>query len=188
MTEQENPTVAPVENPVPEPPSEKGAVPYDRFSEVVGEKNQLKADLAAIQDQLNAIKQEKADAEEAKRVKAGKAEEVIAELKGQLGEYQQQAEAFQKAQAQRLDALREKLPEDKRDKYAHIVDVNLLESLVDDLANTGGGGPSDRPAVPKEDFGGYGSYTEWANKDMKGYSEYMKAESETAIKWGVVPE
>lgn len=188
MSEQEKPTEAPVEKPASESPAEKGAIPYDRFSEVVGERNELKTQLSAIQDQLNTIEAEKAEAEKAKQIKAGKADEVISNLENKLSQYQKQAEEFQKMQAQRLDTLRNKLPEDKRDKYANVTDMNLLESLVDDLSTTGGGAPADRSAVPKEDFGGYGSMTEWANKDLEGFSKFMAKENEQSIKWGQVPE
>ena len=188
MTEEAKPTETPVENPGSDSPAEKGAIPYDRFSEVVGERNELKSQLSTIQEQLNTINAEKAEAEKAKQLKAGKAEEVITSLEQKLSKYEKQAEEFQKMQAQRLDTLRNKLPEDKREKYAHITDMGLMESLVDDLSTTGGGTPADRSAVPKDDFGGYGSLTEWANKDMKGFSEYMAKENSQSIKWGVVPE
>ena len=184
----ETPTAAPVVNPEPETPAGKGAIPYDRFSEVVAQKNELATQLSAIQEQLNSIEAEKQAAIEAKRLKSGEAESVINELKSELGTYKTQAEEFQKMQAQRLDSLRNKLPEDKRDKYAHITDLGLMETLVEDLSTTGGGAPPDRSGVPKDDFNGYGSLTEWANKDLKSFSAYMAKENTQSIKWGQVPE
>lgn len=185
---EETPTEGAVENNPTATPAEEGGIPKSRFNEVIGQKNELKKQVESMQAQLSQIAREKEEAEKAKRLKAGEAEVVIGELEQKLGQYEKQAQEFQKMQAQRLDTLRNKLPEDKRDKYAHITDMGLLESLVDDFTTTGGGAPTDRSSVPKEDFGGYGSFTEWANKDMKGFSEHMAKESEQAIKWGVVPE
>ena len=188
MSKVITPTPEPVVNPVPDPPTETGGIPKARLDEVIGERNDLRNSVSAMQTQLDEFKTAQEEADKAKRIKAGEAETMVAELEAKLGTYKTQAEGFQKAQAERLDTLRNKLPEDKRDKYAHVTDLGLMESLVDDLTITGGGAPPDRSAVPKEDFGGYGSFTEWANKDMKSFSAYMAKENEQSIKWGVVPE
>lgn len=182
------PTPEPVVKPVPDPPAASGGIPKARLDEVIGERNDLRDSVTAMQEKITAFEFGQKEAEKAKALKAGKADEIITGLEGELGKYKLQAENWQKDQAQRLDSLRNKLPEDKREKYASVTDMSLLESLVDDLSTTGGGAPADRSGVPKEDFGGYGSLTEWANTDMKGFSEFMAKENRQSIKWGQVPE
>ena len=136
----------------------------------------------------DSAKAEADKSEKARRIKAGEQNAMLDEMQSKLDDATTFKEQYLKDQAVRIDSLRAQLPEDKRETYGHIKDPNLLQSLVDDFKVTGSGSPTDRSAVPKDDFGGFGSETEWANKDIAGYAKHRADAEKLSIKWGVVPE
>ena len=66
--------------------------------------------------------------------------------------------------------------------------VEVTKIKHEDFKITGGGAPSDRSAVPKEEMGGYSSWLEFANKDPKGYAAQHKKDAAQSIQIGVTPE
>ena len=187
MSEQNSADDLAVKNDPVTPPAE-AAIPKARLDQVIGERNTLRSEMDTLKAELNTFKTSQDEAEKAKRLKAGEHTNMIAELEEKNKALQAQADVAVKMQASQIDSLISQLPEDKRDSYKGYTDVDLLQKLVNDFKITGGGAPSDRSAVPKEDFGGYGSMTEWANKDIKSFGEHMAKENATSIPWGVVPE
>ena len=187
MSEQNSADDLAVKNDPVTPPAE-AAIPKARLDQVIGERNTLRSEMDTLKAELNTFKTSQDEAEKAKRLKAGEQNDMIAELETKLKAAQGNSDKLVQMQAQQLDSLRSQLPEDKQETYKGVTDLALLQSLVNDFKITGGGAPSDRSAVPKEDFGGYGSMTEWANKDIKSFGEHMAKENATSIPWGVVPE
>jgi hypothetical protein len=182
-------TPAPVVNPEPTAPAvanpattpdNTGTIPYDRFKEVNDAKKALELKLAGIEAQ------QKADADK-KLAQEGDYKTLLDQKQAELDKLQAIADAATKDHAARLDKLRGQLPEDKREKYASIMDANLLESLVDDF-KLGGGVPTDRPGNSQEAFGGYKTFLEFANKDPKGYAAQFAKDSSQAIQIGVIPD
>ena len=85
---------------------------------------------------------------------------------------------------QRRNVLLERLPEDKRETFKN-KDLDVLEFLVSEL-KTKTQEPSARNLVGTKntEFGGYGSFAEWAEKDPIGYESQNRSNSAKGIKVG----
>lgn len=78
-----------------------------------------------------------------------------------------------------------KLPEDRQERVKDW-NVEQLKTYVDDFTelNAGKGIPGGKPGTTEVgDYGGYNSYTEWAQKDPAGYAKHRQAEGRSNIVW-----
>ena len=85
---------------------------------------------------------------------------------------------------QRRNVLLERLPEDKRETFKN-KDLDVLEFMVSEL-KTKTQEPSARKLVGTKntEFGGYGSFAEWAEKDPIGYESQNSSSAGKGIKVG----
>ena len=85
---------------------------------------------------------------------------------------------------QRRNVLLERLPEDKRETFKN-KDLDVLEFMVSEL-KTKTQEPSARNLVGTKntEFGGYGSFAEWAEKDPIGYESQNRSNASKGIKVG----
>ena len=77
------------------------------------------------------------------------------------------------------------LPEDRQERVKDWP-VEQLETYVSDFTelNAGKGIPGGKPGTSEVgEYGGYESFSEWANKDPEGYREYRNSESRQKIVW-----
>ena len=93
--------------------------------------------------------------------------------------YKEKYEAQYSANIQRLLS---KFPEEQREKYKG-KDPEWLESLLEAQGKNDFTETSERASVPKnQEFGGYGSYAEWAQRDPDGYTKSNNTLQGTNVK------
>ncbi len=125
-------------------------------------------------------REEAAMTAEEKAAAAMKERDILAE---KLTGLEQQRKADEEA---RQKKLLEKIPEDKREKYKAF-SVNQLEILVDEFEQltSGAGVPGGKPGSDDGgEFGGYSSWTEYAQKDPAGAAKDMAKAGSQGIPWG----
>ena len=133
--------------------------------------------LGDVQKQLEAHKTAKLkEKEEYKTLYEGEVSKVE-----ELSPYKEKYEGLVE---QRKSKLLERLPEDKRETFKN-KDLDVLEFMVSEL-KTKTQEPSARNLVGTKntEFGGYGSFAEWAEKDPIGYESQNRSNSAKGIKIG----
>ena len=102
----------------------------------------------------------------------------------QVNELNPFKEKYETLVNQRKSKLLERLPEDKRETFKN-KDLDVLEFMVSEL-KTKTQEPSARNLVGTKntEFGGYGSFAEWAEKDPIGYASQNSTNSAKGIKLG----
>ncbi len=110
----------------------------------------------------------------------GKKDELISELQGDIAKYKPFKERLESYEATRRQALLERLPESKQDKFkGHPLDV--LEDLVDEYSAPGRVKVDNQPPGS---YGGYKSMAEWASSDPKGYKTQTKTTRGITVGYG----
>ena len=113
----------------------------------------------------------------------GQKDELIAELQGKIDHLSPYKERLETYEGNRRQALLERLPETKQEKFkGHPLDV--LEDLAQEYSQQSANVKVDNQ--PPGTYGGYTSMAEWAENDPKGYKAQNKASKGITI--GYVPK
>ena len=133
--------------------------------------------LANLEKQLETQQNQKLKEKEEYKTLAEKYEAQVNELNPYKDKYEGLVE-------QRRNVLLERLPEDKRETFKN-KDLDVLEFMVSEL-KTKTQEPSARNLVGTKntEFGGYGSFAEWAEKDPIGYESQNRSNASKGIKVG----
>ncbi len=133
--------------------------------------------LANLEKQLETQQNQKLKEKEEYKTLAEKYEAQVNELNPYKDKYEGLVE-------QRRNVLLERLPEDKRETFKN-KDLDVLEFMVSEL-KTKTQEPSARNLVGTKntEFGGYGSFAEWAEKDPIGYESQNSTSTGKGIKVG----
>ena len=133
--------------------------------------------LADLQKKLETQQNQKLKEKEEYKTLAEKYEAQVNELNPYKDKYEGLVE-------QRRNVLLERLPEDKRETFKN-KDLDVLEFMVSEL-KTKTQEPSARNLVGTKntEFGGYGSFAEWAEKDPIGYASQNTSNTAKGIKIG----
>jgi chromosome segregation ATPase len=133
--------------------------------------------LANLEKQLETQQNQKLKEKEEYKTLAEKYEAQVNDLNPYKDKYEGLVE-------QRRNVLLERLPEDKRETFKN-KDLDVLEFLVSEL-KTKTQEPSARNLVGTKntEFGGYGSFAEWAEKDPIGYESQNRSNTSKGIKVG----
>ena len=108
---------------------------------------------------------------------------MIAELQGKIDHLSPYKERLETYEGNRRQALLERLPETKQEKFkGHPLDV--LEDLAQEYSQQSANVKVDNQ--PPGTYGGYTSMAEWAENDPKGYKAQNKASKGITI--GYVPK
>ena len=161
------------------PPSQTNTEPSGQselLHEVMAKKEKIKGletKLADIEAKEEKRRQERMSAD-------GKKDELIAELQGTIDRLSPFEERLESYEATRRQALLERLPESKQDKFkGHPLDV--LEDLVDEYSAPGRVKVDNQPPGS---YGGYKSMAEWASSDPKGYKTQTKTTRGITVGYG----
>jgi len=133
--------------------------------------------LANLEKQLETQQNQKLKEKEEYKTLAEKYEAQVNDLNPYKDKYEGLVE-------QRRNVLLERLPEDKRETFKN-KDLDVLEFMVSEL-KTKTQEPSARNLVGTKntEFGGYGSFAEWAGKDPIGYESQNRSIASKGIKVG----
>ena len=151
----------------------KNDVPYDRFQEVNGQKNQFKSENESLKAELAKQKAQQEDARQEALKKNSEFETLYNETDALNKKQAEQIKAYEAKELEESERLDAKIPEDQRVftvGMTNAVKAQYIEQLQSG-ANAGKTDPSRAGTTAKGDFGGYSSYAEWATKDPKGYEE-----------------
>ena len=149
--------------------------------------SELLREVMAKKDKIRGLESELSDlqAKEEKRrqetmQKDGKKDELIAELQNEVESLSPFKERLETYEASRRQALLERLPESKQEKFkGHPIDV------LEDLANEYSAATPVK--VDNQSPGAYCGYTsmkEWAENDPKGYKTSTKVRKGVSIGYG----
>ena len=120
-------------------------VPISRFSQVVSERNDLRAE-------LESLKSREEDAKKAKLAEEEKWQELNATLMREIDDYKPYKAKWEEMDAKIRESALEKLPEDKREKYSKL-DTSVLLDIADDLSVEKPNPPDNAGTIPKDKLG-----------------------------------
>ena len=164
----------------------KNDVPYDRFQEVNGQKNQFKSENEGLKAELAKVKAAQEEARQETLKKNSEFETLYNETDATAKKLAEQNKALQSDLGAFRQGLVEQLPEERR-VYTEGMNMATLQKFVADeqmTANAGKTDPSRAGTSAKGDFGGYGSHAEWAAKDPEGYKRANMTPDANGIKLG----
>ena len=153
--------------------ADKNDVPYTRFQEVNGLKNQFKSENEGLKAELEKVKAAQEDARQEALKKNSEFETLYNEADTTAKKLTEQNKALQSDLGSFRQGLVEQLPEERR-VYTENMNMATLQKFVQDEQVTANAGKTDSSragVTAKGDFGGYSSYAEWATKDPKSYEE-----------------
>ena len=164
----------------------KNDVPYDRFQEVNGQKNQFKSENESLKAELAKQKAAQEDARQEALKKNSEFETLYNETDATAKKLAEQNKALQSDLGAFRQGLVEQVPEERR-VYTEGMNMATLQKFVADeqmTANAGKTDPSRAGTTAKGDFGGYSSHAEWASKDPEGYKQANMTPDANGIKLG----
>ena len=164
----------------------KNDVPYDRFQEVNGQKNQFKSENESLKAENAQLKAAKEDARQEALKKNSEFETLYNETDVLNKKQAEQIKAFEAKELEESERLDAKIPEEHRvftNGMTNAVKAQYIEQLQSNV-NAGKTDPSRAGNTAAGEMGGYSSHAEWATKDPKGYKEANMTPDSQGIKIG----
>ena len=189
MTDEQVNTPTAEDNSVSNPSTQaddKNDVPYTRFQEVNGQKNQFKSENESLKAELEKLKVAQEDARQEALKKNSEFETLYNEADGLSKKQAEQIKAYEKKELEESERLDAKIPEDQRvftKGMTNAVKAQYIEQLQSGI-NAGKADSSRAGTTAKGDFGGYSSHAEWASKDPQGYQQANMTSDAKGIKIG----
>ena len=162
----------------------KNDVPYDRFQEVNGQKNQFKSENESLKAELEKVKVAQEDARQEALKKNSEFETLYNEtdtlnkkLSEQIGVYKANEEQ------ERVDMMKQ-VPEDDVEFTSGMNNATLRKFINKTQSNINAGKTDSSRAgtTAKGEFGGYSNTAEWAQKDPGGFTKHLEESVKGYIK------
>tara|TARA_A100000172_G_scaffold81098_2_gene72945 strand:- start:1470 stop:2021 length:552 start_codon:yes stop_codon:yes gene_type:complete len=148
----------------------------DLLREVMAKKDKIRG----LESQLAELQTKEEKRRQERMQQDGKKDELIAELQNQVESLSPFKERLETYEANRRQALLERLPESKQEKFkGHPIDV--LEDLANEYATAT---PVKVDNQSPGSYGGYTSMKEWAESDPKGYKQSTRIKKGIMIGYG----
>ena len=189
MADEQQNTPTAEDNSVTNPSTQadgKNDVPYTRFQEVNGQKNQFKSENESLKAELDKVKAAQEDARQEALKKNSEFETLYNETDAMNKKQAEQIKAFEAKELEESERLDAKIPEDQRvftKGMTNAVKAQFIEQLQGN-ANAGKTDSSRAGVTAKGEFNGYSSYAEWAQKDPQGYAQSNNTIQNSDIKIG----
>jgi len=164
------------ENSVPNPSTQadvKNDVPYDRFQEVNGQKNQFKSENEGLKAELAKVKVAQEDARQEVLKKNSEYETLYNEGESKWQKTEEENKAYKTRELEDRERMIEKVPEEQR-VFTEGMSNSVLAQYIEQNQTSANAGKTDSSragVTAKGDFNGYSSFSEWATKDPKSYEE-----------------
>ena len=187
MAEEQTNTPTAEGNSVPNPSTQaddKNDVPYGRFQEVNGQKNQFKSENESLKAELEKVKADKEDARQDALKKNSEFETLYNEADTNAKKLAEQNKALTSDLGAFRQGLVEQLPEERR-VYTEGMNMATLQKFVQDeqvAANAGKTDSSRAGTTAKGEMGGYDSWQEFAINDPKGAEKAIADSTKNYIK------
>ena len=162
----------------------KNDVPYTRFQEVNGQKNQFKSENESLKAELEKVKVAQEDARQEALKKNSEFETLYNETDAVNKKQAEQIKAFEAKELEESERLDAKIPEDQRvftKGMTNAVKAQYIEQLHSNV-NAGKTDSSRAGTTAKGEFGGYSSPQEFAQKDPNGFTKHLEESVEGYIK------
>ena len=187
MSEEKVNTPQAEENSVTNPSTQaddKNDVPYTRFQEVNGQKNQFKSENESLKVELEKVKVAQEDARQDALKKNSEFETLYNETDTLNKKLTEQNEAYKKRELEDRERMMEKVPEDQRVFTESMSNPVLAQYIEKNLvsANAGKTDSSRAGTTAKGEMGGYSTTAEWAQKDPAGFTKHLENSVEGYIK------
>ena len=151
----------------------KNDVPYDRFQEVNGQKNQFKSENEGLKAENAKLKAAEEDARQQTLKKNSEFETLYNEGESKWQKTEEENKAYKTRELKDRERMIEKVPEEQR-VFTEGMSNSVLAQYIEQNQTSANAGKTDSSragVTAKGDFGGFSSYSEWATKDPKGYEE-----------------
>ena len=153
---------------------ERNDVPYTRFQEVNGQKNQFKSENESLKAELEKVKVAQEDARQDALKKNSEFETLYNESESKFQKSDEQNKAYKKREQEDRERMIEKVPEEQR-VFTNGMNFDTLQKFhkqhTQDSVNAGKTNSSRAGQTAKGEFGGYNSKMEWVTKDPEGYEK-----------------
>ena len=162
----------------------KNDVPYDRFQEVNGQKNQFKSENEGLKAELANVKAAQEDARQEALKKNSEFETLYNETDATAKKLAEQNKALQSDLGAFRTGLVEQLPEERR-VYTEGMNMATLQKFVADeqaTVNAGKTDPSRAGSTAAGEMGGYSSWEEFAVKDPQGAEKALMNDTKGYIR------
>ena len=162
----------------------KNDVPYDRFQEVNGQKNQFKSENESLKAELAKQKAQQEDARQEALKKNSEFETLYNETDALNKKLMEQNEAFKKREQEDRERMIEKVPEEQRVFTEGMSNAVLAQYIEQNQtsANAGKTDPSRAGNTAAGEMGGYSSWEEYATKDPKGAETALMSDTKGYIR------
>ena len=162
----------------------KNDVPYDRFQEVNGQKNQLKSENEGLKAELAKVKVAQEDARQDALKKNSEFETLYNETDAMNKKLIEQNEVFKKREQEDRERMIDKVPEEQR-VFTEGMSNSVLAQYIEQNQTSANAGKTDSSragTTVKGEMGGYDSWQEFAIKDPKGAEKAIAGSTANYIK------
>ena len=187
MAEEVKNTPQAEENSVPNPSTQaddKNDVPYTRFQEVNGQKNQFKSENEGLKAENVKLKAAEEDARQQTLKKNSEFETLYNETDAMNKKLTEQNEVFKKREQEDRERMIEKVPEEQR-VFTEGMSNSVLAQYIEQNQTSANAGKTDSSragVTAKGEFGGYDSWQEYAIKDPKNAEKAIADSTANYIK------
>ena len=187
MAEEQQNTPTAEDNSVSNPSTqaeERNDVPYTRFQEVNGQKNQFKSENESLKAELDKVKAAREDARQDALKKNSEFETLYNETDANAKKLAEQNKILQADLGTFRQGLVEQLPEERR-VYTEGMNMATLQKFVQDEQVTANAGKTDSSragTTAKGEMGGYSDTATWAKNDPAGFTKHLEDTVEGYIK------
>ena len=177
------------DNSVPNPSTQadiKNDVPYDRFQEVNGQKNQFKSENEGLKAENAKLKAAEEDARQQTLKKNSEFETLYNEGESKWLKTEEENKAYKTREQEDRERMIEKVPEEQR-VFTEGMSNSVLAQYIEQNQTSANAGKTDSSRAgntAKGDLGGYSSHAEWASKDPQGYKQANMTPEAHGIKIG----
>ena len=164
--------------------ADKNDVPYTRFQEVNGLKNQFKSENEGLKAELEKVKAAQEDARQEALKKNSEFETLYNEADELAKKQAEQIKVYEKKELEESERLDAKIPEDQRvftSGMTNAVKAQYIEQLHSS-ANAGKTDSSRAGTTAKGEMGGYDSWEEYATKDPRGAEQALMSDTKGYIR------
>ena len=168
----------------PSTQANKNDVPYTRFQEVNGQKNQFKSENESLKAELDKVKVAQEDARQEALKKNSEFETLYNESDSMAKKFAEENKALKSDLGAFRQGLVEQLPEERR-VYTEGMNMATLQKFVQDEQTTANAGKTDSSragTTAKGEMGGYDSWQEFAIKDPKNAEKAIADSTANYIK------
>ena len=187
MTEEQVNTPQAEENSVTNPSTqadEKNDVPYTRFQEVNGQKNQFKSENESLKAELDKVKVAQEDARQEALKKNSEFETLYNETNTLNKKLTEQISVYKANEEQeRVDMMKQVSEDDV--EFTSGMNNATLRKFIDKTQSNINAGKTDSSragTTAKGDNGGFSNTAEWAQKDPAGFTRHLEESVEGYIK------